>query len=837
MLRYIAILLNLLLASISLLAQLQSPNQFLRHRVGEMYTPHHRVVDYFEHVAANSAHVKLVNYGYTEEDRPLLLAVISSPENLAKIDAIRENNLRRAGLLAGKPDPALDRAIVWMSYTVHGNEAPGTESSMLVLHDLANPSNQEMQEWLRNTVVLIDPCSNPDGFDRYTHWFRGVANRWPSVATRTIEHIEPWPRGRVNHYMFDLNRDWAWQTQVESRHRIAQYRQWLPHVHADFHEQGYESPYYFAPAAQPYHAYLTDWQSDFQQVIGKNHARYFDQNGWLYFTREVFDLLYPSYGDTYPMFTGAIGMTYEQAGNSSGGRGIQLSNGDTLTLADRVIHHYTTGISTVEISSKNAGELVKNFESFYDRSQKNPVGPYKTYVIKGTNPEGRLKALASLLDLNGIRYGRSSSRSNLRAYDYHTGQEVSVWVEPGDMIVSAFQPNSVLAQVLMDPKTELVDSMTYDITAWSLPYAYGLQAYASTATVKAEEPYTFAAFRNQVTENNEPYAYIAPWQSMQDAKFLSEVLRSGLVARRSNAAFTVTGKRFAAGSVVISRADNRKRSDFNELMRSLINKHQTAVQAVSSGMSSEGADLGSESFRLIPIPKIAVLGDEPTYSYEFGAVWFYFERQLEYPVDVYPARQLSQLPLDDYNVLVMPEGYYSLSNDERTKLSTWVRKGGRLIAVGDALHAFAGESGFGLAAVEESEEKEAAATAATQSREPYAGQERRAISSINAGAIFKVDLDETHPLASGLGSSYFSLKTNTLAFKPLEEGWSVGMVNSNPKIVGFVGYKAIETLKNTLVFGVEEKGRGSIVYLVDNPLFRGFWENGKLLFSNAVFFH
>lgn len=234
--------------------------------------------------------------------RPLLMAFVSTPGNLAKLEALRRNNLRRAGILEGAPDPALDLAVVWLSFSVHGNEAAGSESSMAVLHALADSANERTQPWLENTLIVIDPSVNPDGYSRYTHWHRQVSNRQANPDPATWEHLEPWPGGRTNHYLFDLNRDWVWQTQAESRQRMEVYNRWLPHIHVDVHEQGYNSPYYSAPAAHPYHPYITGWQRDFQVEIGRNNARYFDEEGWLYFTRQRFDLFYPSYGDTLPDF-------------------------------------------------------------------------------------------------------------------------------------------------------------------------------------------------------------------------------------------------------------------------------------------------------------------------------------------------------------------------------------------------------------------------------------------------------------------------------------------------------------------------------------------------------
>ena len=243
--------------------------------------------------------VTLKEYGRTYEGRPLLLAYVATPDNHAQLEMIREDNLRRAGMLEGTPTTEI--AITWLSYNVHGNEANSTEASMATIYDLVK-NGSESAKWLENSVVIIDPCINPDGRDRYVNFYWQYGNMPYNPDPQTAEHSEPWPGGRPNHYLFDLNRDWAWQTQIESKERIKEYNEWMPHIHVDFHEQGYNSPYYFAPAARPYHELISNWQVEFQETIGRNHARYFDENNWFYFTKQRFDLLYPSYGDTYPMY-------------------------------------------------------------------------------------------------------------------------------------------------------------------------------------------------------------------------------------------------------------------------------------------------------------------------------------------------------------------------------------------------------------------------------------------------------------------------------------------------------------------------------------------------------
>ncbi|MCE3282887.1 MAG: family carboxypeptidase, partial [Chitinophagaceae bacterium] len=294
-----------------------SPKSFLGYEAGEQFTPHYKILDYVRVVAAAApTMVKVEKYGETYEGRELVVVIVGSPENMQQLESIRKANLAATGMEGGSA--AAKTAIVWLSYNVHGNEPSSSEAAMATLYELVNPANAEVKEWLKNTVVVIDPCLNPDGRDRYVNWFNSVKGKYENADPQSREHMEPWPGGRSNHYNFDLNRDWAWQTQKETQQRVVKYNQWMPHVHVDFHEQFYNNPYYFAPAAEPFHEVITPWQREFQTTIGKNHASIFDKKGWLYFTKQYFDLFYPSYGDTYPTYNGAIGMTYEQAGHSAG---------------------------------------------------------------------------------------------------------------------------------------------------------------------------------------------------------------------------------------------------------------------------------------------------------------------------------------------------------------------------------------------------------------------------------------------------------------------------------------------------------------------------------------
>lgn len=814
-----------------LTAQLLSPSQFLPHTIGEQFTPHHMLVDYFEYVAANSDLVELVPYGKTNQDRPLMVAIVSSKANMDRLEEIRLNNLRLAGMSDG--DAKMDQpvAIVWLSYSVHGNEPSGSESSMEVLYELVNPANQETKTWLENTVVIIDPSVNPDGYDRYTHWFRNAGNRIPNPLLNSREHLEPWPGGRVNHYQFDLNRDWAWLTQVESQQRIKLYQEWLPHVHPDLHEQYIDNPYYFAPAAEPFHQYITQWQRDFQSEIGQNNAQYFDKNGWLYFTKEVFDLFYPSYGDTYPTFNGAIGMTYEQAGHSAGGRQAMMNNGDTLTLEDRVAHHKTTSLSTIEVSSKNAARLIQNFKKYFDQSGNNPVGVYKTFIIKN-NPEdaGKIKALIRLLDQHKIKYGTAArSTAKIEAYDYTGGKNASIEISSNDLIISAFQPKSVLAQVLLEPEPALSDSLTYDITSWSLPYAYGLNAYATRQRIDVKPGFqtSVTALPNIGSQN--PYAVFAPWHSVDNAAFLSEILKKGIVVRSSVESFSSGNRNFRAGTLVVTHADNRNNNDWSESVAAAAKKTGQEIIAANTGWMQSGKDLGSDKMRLITAPAVALVYGEEVDNNAYGFVWNYLEQNINYPFSAIGTGQMNESSLSGFNTVILPEGSY-LKDEVVAELKKWATKGGKIIALGGANKAFEGKEGFSLPKVEDESKSDSLALPKL-----YAASERDQITEGTPGAIVKIELDNSHPLAFGLGSAYFTLKTNNAHYPLLNEGWNVGKVGKQIQKSGFVGAKLLTKMSDTMSFGVQNIGAGKIIYLTDDPLFRGFWYQGKLLFSNALF--
>ena len=829
----------LVLFFISSDAQLKSPDDFLGYKIGTRYTPHWKIVNYFQYIAANaSANVKLEQYGHTYEGRPLLLSYISSADNISKLEQIRLNNLRLANLAKDRAAPVEENspAIVWLSYNVHGNETSSSEAAMMTIWALVDPSNTKTKEWLKNTVVVIDPCINPDGRDRYVNWFNSIVGKNMNPLLSAREHREPWPGGRTNHYNFDLNRDWAWQTQVESQHRMKMYNQWMPYVHVDFHEQGINNPYYFAPAAQPFHEVITQWQRDFQVTIGKNHAKYFDANGWLYFTKEVFDLFYPSYGDTYPVYNGAIGMTYEQGGGPAGGLGALTDEGDTLTLLDRAMHHYTTGLSTIEVSSLNAAKLVKEFRKFFNDAVNSGVGEYKTYLIKNNNADReRVNNLTGLLDKNGIQYefAGGGAKGTFTGFNYFSGKDESFTIEPGDLMVHSQQPRSAMIKVLFEPKSKLVDSNTYDITAWSLPYGYGLKTFASKSKLQSSPGANAVTITNNVTD---AYGYVIAWQGVQSVKTLGSLMKQGVKVRFSESPFEIGSQQFNRGSLIIVKKGNEKfGSTLPIIINQTCNANNVKASTITTGFVDKGFDFGSSKIHFMKAPRVALLTGEGVGSGAAGEIWHFFEQSIDYPLTLVNANDFARINWSEFDVIIMPSGNYRFLTEKITadQLKDWINKGGRLVALEGALAQLA-KTDWSI--------KSKKADDAADKKNPYASlqvyeeRERESITSNIPGSIFKVQLDHTHPLAFGYPNFYYTLKQDDAVYEFIKTGgWNVGVLKKDSQVSGFVGSALKDKLTDALVFGVQDMGSGKIVYLADNLMFRSFWENGKLMFCNAVF--
>jgi hypothetical protein len=539
-------------------------------------------------------------------------------------------------------------------------------------------------------------------------------------------------------------------------------------------------------------------------------------------------LLYPSYGDTYPSFNGAIGMTYEQGGIGAG-LAVELNNGDTLTLKQRISHHVATSFAALAAIADNADKNVAEFVKYFEKSRNNPEGQYQTFVLKSKEAETKIEELTHHLDLLGIKYGQAGKQYLASGYSYQENKIKGFSIDANDLVLSMNQPKSKLLKVLFEPKTMVEDSVTYDITAWSLPLAYGIKAYALKEKVTSKA-FELKKITNEQNFQTKPYAFILKWNSFTDTKVLAELLAKKLKIRQAELPFEIDGKAFDRGSLIVARTSNEVfKENLPKLIYETANKYNVPVTPIYTGMATKGFDLGSGTVNFLKAPKVAIVGGEGTNANAFGEVWHYFDKQIAYPSTVVNMDILGNGNFTKFDLLILPDGNYNRYNYESAlkSLSDWVRMGGRLILMEDANLAFADKAGFEL------KRKEAKKDTSVNLK-VFEDREREAISEETPGSIYSVDMDNSHPLAFGYEKTYASLVLKATDFSYLKTGWNVGTIRSNNLISGFSGKKAQEKLKNSLVFGVEELGKGKIVYIINNPLFRGFWQNGKLLFANAV---
>jgi hypothetical protein len=526
-------------------------------------------------------------------------------------------------------------------------------------------------------------------------------------------------------------------------------------------------------------------------------------------------------------------MTYEQGGSGQAGRALLTTGTDTLTLAERLQHHHVSGLSTVEATANHHQQVVQEFAAYYTSAQQNPPGDYRTYVVKRGGHGDRLDALTTLLDHQRIRYGYASESGTARGRSYRRGGTESVRVEEGDLVVPAAQPKARLTKVLFEPETTIVDSLMYDITAWGLPYAYGVDAYALPDRAGLDTTGTPPSSPAATGSLDAPYAYVTPWRSRADVEFAAALLKADVHLRFATEPVTVDGRSYDRGALLITRAHNADRLPaFDATVRQIATEHDQPIHGVQTGFTERGPDLGSGTVGFVEGPQVAVLAGEPTYSSRLGEVWHYFDQQIDYPATLLPADDFEASMLDDMDVLVLPDGYYGswLSDDRAAAITEWVRDGGRLLSLGGAVDALAARDAYRL------QQKEEGGTDAAPALVPYHERQRRALSGATPGSIHRTWIDPSHPLGFGLSEPYFTLKRNDDRYAYLEDGWTVAALKQPAPVTGFIGQEAQQTIDDSLLYGVQSLGAGAVVYFVDDPLFRGFWYQGQLLFGNAVFF-
>ncbi|NNK47306.1 MAG: hypothetical protein HKP01_00375, partial [Gemmatimonadetes bacterium] len=655
-----------------------SPGEILGYELGDRFTDASAVVRYAEALAAASNQVDLVRYGETAEGRPLSLLVIARNRGPERVDRVLQANARLTDPELNSADASAiareNPAIVWFTYGVHGDESASTEAALWTAYDLA-AGGEGTADVLDSLIVVIDPNANPDGRDRYVQWYAGASGRRPNPEAASREHRQPWPGGRYNHYLFDLNRDWTWATQAETRARLEAWRRWNPQVHVDFHEMGYTSSYFFFPAAEPLNPIYPDYTVRWAEYFGRANAAEFDRRRWLYYTGETFDMFYPGFGDSWPSLVGAIGMTYEQAGSGAAGLVVKRPDGTELTLEDRAMHHRVAGLATLRAAAARKTELLTEFAGFHrglDREQPDVL------LVPGPDPSAASDLVASL-QIQGIRVERAD-RPFRSSTNPHPGFAERTEFPVGTYRVRFRQPRGRLAATLLQPETLLEAGVTatYDITAWSLPYAYGVEAH-STGPVGDGEFEPVPMYQEATVSGPPQLSY--GWLVLPSFKAAGPVMRyvaGGGRAFALRGAFEQDGVSWPAGTVFMPADDGAADGLVSAGLSPL-------VHSVGSGSTPRGHDLGTGSSITLRAPRIGVLMGPGLSASSAGSVWFLLEAMAEIPFDALDASSTGLAVLEPYDVLVVPSGSPRRTSEGlETDLREWVERGGTLVTLGSS---------------------------------------------------------------------------------------------------------------------------------------------------------
>ena len=683
----LSVVLSLLCATAALAQQtLPTPAEFLGYPIGERFTAHHRILAYFDELAKRSDLMTVRTIGTTYEDRPLVLATLTSAKNRANLETIRTNG---NALARGEGDVAAmtqsNPAIVWLAFGVHGNESSSAGASMMVAHALL--ANPDLTRLLDDVVVIIDPLQNPDGRERYVQWFQRTRGLRANAHRDAYEHQEPWPGGRYNHYLIDMNRDWAWQSQKETQARVAAYKEWHPQVFVDFHEMSYNSTYFFPPDAKPINANLPKNVEDWLDVFGRANAAEFSRRGWPFFVGETFDLFYPAYGDSWPSLHGAIGMTYEMAGGGRAGSAVEREDGAILTLADRAMRHFTTGITTVRTAAQHRAELLRYT---YDAAR-TPIDAGKsTFLIAADSPN--FNALVELLRKQDIRVDMLASPATIRATRIDRDVTESRTFPAGTAVVSTRQPRGALATTLLEKapafskgfveeqraKTEADEPDNfYDLTTWSLPLAMNVEAWVTQAPVTGTRELQLPApspFRAA------QYGYLIDALDPQLYRFAGQLLANDVRFSVVDSVVDVGDRKYARGSLIVLKGNNP--ADLDARLQKIAQATGVNVVTLESGWMG-GTAFGSEKVRFVKDPKIGLVGGPGADPTSFGMLWHTLDVDTPIPHDVLSAESLRNVDLHEYEVLVFPDGGYAdrIGKGGIDKLKQWVSDGGTIVAI------------------------------------------------------------------------------------------------------------------------------------------------------------
>jgi Zinc carboxypeptidase len=816
-----------------------TPESILGYPVGEWHVTHDQLLYYMRELAAASDKVQIQEYARSHEGRALVMLTISSTRNLANLESIKKQHQQLSDHQQGA-EINIDNlpAVIHQGYSVHGNESSGANAALVVAYRLAASQHPDVKELLDNVVVLLDPCFNPDGLHRFSTWANMHKSKYPVTNSESREFNEVWPGGRTNHYWFDLNRDWLMAVHPESQGRLRIFQDWLPNILTDHHEMGSDATFFFQPGipsrTNPNTPALNQ---ELTKKIGTYHAAQLDKLGSLYYTEESFDDFYYGKGSTYPDVQGCIGILFEQA--SSRGH-IQDTENGRMTFAFTIRNQVAVSLSTQKAAVAMRKELLNYKRDFFKNAiQEARNLPQAAFVFGESHDQGRLAHFVELLNRHQI---------DIYALDKDISSEGKLFKKGQAYVVPLLQKQSKLIQSIFERRTSFTDSLFYDVSAWTIPLAYNLDYAALDAKAFSAKGEKIRSHTYEVADFQQSnYAYLLDWDEHYAPRVLNKLLQRGLRVKVAHSTFRIkvgdSERDFQRGCILIPVQNQldftrQKAQDNNDLiypfLQQLAREDKVAFYSMETGLTSSGIDLGSQNFDLLRSPRVLLVGGEGVSAYDAGEVWHLLDQHYQMPPVIVEAERMEKITLSNYNSIVMVSGSYgSISAKAIEAVKDWVRQGGVLIVCGSAIR-WAESSGLANVTFKtDSTDK-----TKTIERRPYAKQAADSGTDLVSGAIFQTELDLTHPLAYGFYNQLLPVfRKGALVIEPGKNPYSSPAIYSkNPLLAGYASRKNQQAISGSAAISVTGIGKGRVIALADNPVFRGFWLGTNKLFANALFF-
>ena len=798
--------------------EIPKPSDFTlgNQEIGNSHISHDRLVNYMTALANSSDRISISKRGKTFEGRPLILLTISSKENHQKIESIRKEHLS-LNTNNSKKDYSQMPVVLYQGYSIHGNEPSGSNAAMLYAYHLAASNSKELLNALKNSIILLDPCFNPDGLQRFAHWANTNKSINPNPDNNDREFDENWPKGRTNHYWFDMNRDWLPVQLPESQSRIKTFHQWSPNVLTDHHEMGTNSTFFYQPGIPSRVNPLTPKENQIITAqIGKFHEKRLSEIGSLFYSEEDYDDFYYGKGSTFPDINGSIGILFEQA--SSRGS-LQNSVNGLLSFPFTIKNQLTTSLSTLEAAVEMKNTLLSYQSNFFKNSNKKASNKKNEYYLI-TDQKDKSKIFEFYKVLNKHEIITKKLSKNLVV------NNVSYKIE-NSILVPKNQNKIRLIEAMFEKRKSFKDSLFYDISAWSFLHAFDLEY----TNYYSKENYKKLALSKPVgsISNKNEYAYLFSWDDYYSPKVLYDLLKSGIRVKVGTKRFSVGSKNFDYGTILIPISNQKlSSSEINNKIELISKKSGINFYGYKSSHTN-GIDLGSNDFKNVSKPNIALIVGEGVTSYDAGEIWHLLDTRYEIPLTKIKKSNISNYDLSNYSTIIMVNGRYDFDSKTTEKIKKWVQNGGNLIGFRNSINWLIKKNFIKLKL-----NKNIASTKNLK----FKDKKEHFGSQLTSGAIFKVELDRSHPINYGFYKNKLSIFRNTNIYIAND---SIGYNNpikysKDPLISGYISKENLLSIRNSKPFSVTSLAKGKVAVFTDNTNFRAFWYGTNKLMMNAIFF-